>query len=151
MSHEVFMREALQLARDNIQAGGRPFGAVLVKDGRVIARAANSIHLDFDPTAHAELLAIRRASAVLGTSRLDGCVIYASGHPCPMCLAAMHLCGVEGAYFAYSNDDGEPFGLSTAAVYQQMTQPPQWQSVPLRVLRPSGEEGLYNHWQEQRS
>jgi tRNA(Arg) A34 adenosine deaminase TadA len=151
MSHEVFMREALQLARDNIEAGGRPFGAVLVKDGRVIARAANSIHLDFDPTAHAELLAIRRASAVLGMSRLDGCVIYASGHPCPMCLAAMHLCGVEGAYFAYSNDDGEPFGLSTAAVYQQMTQPPQWQSVPLRALRPSGEDGLYGYWQEQRS
>ncbi|WP_236175901.1 nucleoside deaminase [Pseudomonas pseudonitroreducens] len=151
MSHEVFMREALQLARDNIEAGGRPFGAVLVKDGRVIARAANSIHLDFDPTAHAELLAIRRASAVLGMSRLDGCVIYASGHPCPMCLAAMHLCGVEGAYFAYSNDDGEPFGLSTAAVYQQMTQPPQWQAVPLRALRPVGEEGLYKHWQELRS
>jgi len=151
MQHEVFMREALQLARDNIQAGGRPFGAVLVKDGQVIARAANSIHRDFDPTAHAELLAIRRASAVLGMSRLDGCVIYASGHPCPMCLAAMHLCGVEGAYFAYSNDDGEPFGLSTAAVYQQMTQPPQWQAMPLRALRPNGEEGLYDFWQEQRS
>ncbi|PJI50533.1 MAG: tRNA-specific adenosine deaminase [Pseudomonas sp.] len=151
MSHEVFMREALQLARDNIQAGGRPFGAVLVKDGRVIARAANAIHLDLDPTAHAELLAIRRASAVLGSSRLDGCVIYASGHPCPMCLAAMHLCGVEGAYFAYSNDDGEPFGLSTATVYQQMTQPPQWQAVSLRALRPGDENGLYEYWQEQRS
>lgn len=151
MPHEVFMREALQLARDNIQAGGRPFGAVLVKDGQVIARAANAIHRDFDPTAHAELLAIRRASAVLGSSRLDGCVIYASGHPCPMCLAAMHLCGVEGAFFAYSNDEGEPFGLSTAAVYQQMTQPPQWQALPLRALRPSGESGLYDFWQEQRS
>lgn len=151
MQHEVFMREALQLARDNIQAGGRPFGAVLVKDGQVIARAANAIHRDFDPTAHAELLAIRRASAVLGSSRLDGCVIYASGHPCPMCLAAMHLCGVEGAFFAYSNDEGEPFGLSTAAVYQQMTQPPQWQALPLRALRPSGESGLYDFWQEQRS
>jgi len=151
MPHEVFMREALQLARDNIQAGGRPFGAVLVKDGQVIARAANAIHRDFDPTAHAELLAIRRASAVLGSSRLDGCVIYASGHPCPMCLAAMHLCGVEGAFFAYSNDEGEPFGLSTAAVYQQMTQPPQWQALPLRALRPSGESGLYGFWQEQRS
>lgn len=147
MQHEVFMREALQLARNNIEAGGRPFGAVLVKDGEIIARAANSIHLDHDPTAHAELLAIRRASAKLGMPRLDGCVIYASGHPCPMCLAAMHLCGVEAAYFAYSNDDGEPFGLSTAAVYQQMTQPPQWQAVPLRALRPAGEDGLYARWQ----
>ncbi|MFV3332404.1 nucleoside deaminase [Pseudomonas sp. NY15437] len=151
MSHEVFMREALQLARDNIEAGGRPFGALVVKDGRVIARAANSIHLDADPTAHAELLAIRRASAHLASPRLEGCVIYASGHPCPMCLAAMHLCGVAGAYFAYSNDDGEPFGLSTAAVYQQMTQPPQWQALPLLALRPSGEDGLYERWQERRS
>lgn len=151
MQHEVFMREALQLARNNIDAGGRPFGAVLVKEGEIIARAANSIHLDHDPTAHAELLAIRRGAAALGMPRLDGCVIYASGHPCPMCLAAMHLCGVEAAYFAYSNDDGEPFGLSTAAVYQQMTQPPQWQAVPLRALRPSGEDGLYDAWQESRS
>ncbi|WP_152222394.1 nucleoside deaminase [Pseudomonas sp. SCB32] len=147
MQHENFMREALQLARDNIEAGGRPFGAVLVKDGQVIARAANSIHLDCDPTAHAELLTIRQASAALGTPRLDGCVIYASGHPCPMCLAAMHLCGVEAAYFAYSNDEGEPFGLSTAKVYQQMTLPPQQQALPLRPLRPVGEEGLYARWQ----
>ncbi|WEJ70502.1 nucleoside deaminase [Pseudomonas sp. PSE14] len=147
MQHEDFMREALQLARDNIDAGGRPFGAVLVKDGQVIARAANSIHLDCDPTAHAELLTIRRAASVLGTPRLEGCVIYASGHPCPMCLAAMHLCGVEAAYFAYSNDDGEPFGLSTARVYQQMTLPPQQQALPLRPLRPVGEEGLYVRWQ----
>lgn len=150
MQHDDFMREALQLARANIEAGGRPFGAVLVKDGEIIARAANSIHLDHDPTAHAELLAIRRAAAALGVPRLDGCVIYASGHPCPMCLAAMHLCGVEAAYFAYSNDDGEPFGLSTAAVYQQMTQPPQWQALPLRLLRPAGEDGLYARWQERR-
>ena len=147
MQHEDFMREALQLARDNIDAGGRPFGAVLVKDGLVIARAANSIHLDCDPTAHAELLTIRRAASVLGTPRLEGCVIYASGHPCPMCLAAMHLCGVEAAYFAYSNDEGEPFGLSTARVYQQMTLPPQQQALPLRPLRPVGEEGLYARWQ----
>ena len=147
MQHEDFMREALQLARDNIDAGGRPFGAVLVKDGQVIARAAKSIHLDCDPTAHAELLTIRRAASVLGTPRLEGCVIYASGHPCPMCLAAMHLCGVEAAYFAYSNDDGEPFGLSTARVYQQMTLPPQQQALPLRPLRPLGEEGLYARWQ----
>ncbi|WP_207888326.1 nucleoside deaminase [Pseudomonas sp. 30_B] len=147
MQHENFMREALQLARDNIEAGGRPFGAVLIKDGQVIARAANSIHLDCDPTAHAELLTIRQASAALGTPRLEGCVIYASGHPCPMCLAAMHLCGVEAAYFAYSNDEGEPFGLSTARVYQQMTLPPQQQALPLRPLRPVGEEGLYARWQ----
>lgn len=145
-SDETFMREAVALARANVDAGGRPFGAVLVRDGQVVARAVNEIHRHQDPTAHAELLAIRKASDALGSARLDGCVIYASGHPCPMCLAAMHLCGIKAAFFAYSNDDGEAFGLSTAPIYAQMARPPQAQSVPLQPLRPSGEQGLYDDW-----
>ncbi|MGE8406609.1 MAG: nucleoside deaminase [Pseudomonas sp.] len=150
MSNEAFMREALTLARDNIQAGGRPFGAVLVHQGQVIARAVNEIHSTQDPTAHAELQAIRQASQVLGRPRLEGCEVYASGHPCPMCLAAMHLCGIERVWFAYSNEDGEPYGLSTAAIYAQMTLAPQQQSLPLRPLKPAGEDGLYQQWQQVR-
>ncbi|WP_223266736.1 nucleoside deaminase [Luteimonas gilva] len=99
-AHEDFMREAVAIARANIADGGRPFGAVIVRDGRVVARAANRIHDSHDPTAHAELLAIREASRILCSPRLDGCTIYASGHPCPMCLAAMHLCGVTAAHYA---------------------------------------------------
>lgn len=140
------MREALALARDNIGRGGRPFGAVVVRDGKVIARAANRIHETGDPTAHAELLAIRDAARMLGRTRLDGCVVYASGHPCPMCLAAMHLCGIEAVYFAYSNEDGEPHGLSTSAIYAQMSRPPHEQSLPVRALRPADEAGLYQEW-----
>ncbi|QWP75941.1 nucleoside deaminase [Lysobacter sp. K5869] len=144
--HLEFMREALALARANAAAGGRPFGAVLVRDGEVIARAANRILETGDPTAHAELLTIREAALALGLTRLDGCTIYASGHPCPMCLAAMHLCGVEAAYYAYSNEDGDAFGLSTAAVYAQMALPPAQQRLPLRRLLPDGEAGLYADW-----
>lgn len=140
------MREAIALARANLVAGGRPFGAVLVRDGEVVARAANRIHETGDPTAHAELLAIREAARMLGGPRLDGCVIYASGHPCPMCLAAMHLCGIEAVYYAYSNEEGEPYGLSTAAIYAQMTLPPQEQALPVRALRPQDEVGLYEQW-----
>ena len=146
MTDEDYMRDAVALARTNIQAGGRPFGAGLVRDGAIGARAANEIHQSHDPTAHAELLAIRRASQALGSARLDGCVIYASGHPCPMCLAAMHLCGIGRAFFAYSNEDGEPYGLSTAGIYAEMTRPPARQSVALRLLRPAGEDGLYDLW-----
>lgn len=146
MGDEDYMREAIALARANIQAGGRPFGAVLVRNDEIVARAANEIHQSQDPTAHAEMLAIRRASHVLGHARLDGCVIYGSGHPCPMCLAAMHLCGIERAYFAYSNEEGEPYGLSTAPVYAQMALPPGRQSLPLRALKPLGEHGLYDAW-----
>ncbi|MBC3483661.1 nucleoside deaminase [Pseudomonas sp. SWRI77] len=148
MSEARYMREALDLARANIKAGGRPFGAVLVYQGRVVARAVNEIHSSQDPTAHAELLAIRKAAHALGQARLDGAEIYASGHPCPMCLAAMHLCGIERAWFAYGNDEGEPYGLSTAAVYAQMTRPPQQQSLPVRALKPIGEADLYLEWQQ---
>lgn len=148
MSEARYMREALDLARANIKAGGRPFGAVLVYQGRVVARAVNEIHSSQDPTAHAEMLAIRKAAHALGQARLDGAEIYASGHPCPMCLAAMHLCGIERAWFAYGNDEGEPYGLSTAAVYAQMTRLPQQQSLPLRALKPSGEADLYLEWQQ---
>jgi tRNA(Arg) A34 adenosine deaminase TadA len=150
MSDESFMREAVALARDNIGQGGRPFGAVLVRDGKILARAVNRTHETNDPTAHAELEAIRQASAELGTPRLDGATIYASGHPCPMCLAAMHLTGVKAAFFAYSNADGEEFGLSTAKVYAEMARGPQAQSIPLRPLRPADEAGLYEDWSRKR-
>lgn len=146
MADEAHMREAIALARANIATGGRPFGAVLARDGTVIARGVNEIHCHGDPTAHAEMQAIRAASQVLGTPRLDGCTLYASGHPCPMCLAAMHLTGVAAAYFAYSNEDGDAHGLSSARVYAEMARDPQAQSLPLRPLRPAGERGLYDEW-----
>ncbi|RPE82039.1 nucleoside deaminase [Vulcaniibacterium tengchongense] len=145
-----FMREAIALARANAAAGGRPFGAVLVRDGEILARAANRIHETGDPTAHAELLAIREAASRLGP-QLDGCAIYASGHPCPMCLAAMHLSGIAAAWYAYSNEDGAPYGLSTAAIYAQLALPPAQQSLPLRRLRPPEEAGLYQQWARRRT
>ncbi|WP_372013087.1 nucleoside deaminase [Pseudoxanthomonas sp. 10H] len=151
MGHEDFMREALALARANLAAGGRPFGALLVREGQVLARAANGIHRHHDPTAHAELLAIRAASTALRSARLDGAVMYASGHPCPMCLAAMHLCGIAEAWFAYSNEEAEPHGLSTARIYAEMALPPARQErLRLRSLRPPGEHGLYGEWDARR-
>eukprot|EP01132_Coremiostelium_polycephalum_P011930 gene11930-14594_t len=87
--------------------------AVQLAKANVLVEAVNEIHLSRDPTAHAEMLAIRAASQQLGP-RLDGCVIYASGQPCPMCLSAMHLCGISRVVFAASNDVAAPFGLSTA-------------------------------------
>ena len=106
--HEQFLRTAVQLARDNIDAGGRPFGAVVVMDNAVIATGVNRIIETRDPTSHAELNAIRGASQAMGSPNLAGCVVYASGHPCPMCLAAMRLCGITEVYYAYSNEDAAP-------------------------------------------
>jgi tRNA(Arg) A34 adenosine deaminase TadA len=152
---EVFMSspkdhllEAIGLARDNVRRGGRPFGAVVVKDGQVIARGVNEMLATHDPTAHAELLALRAAGRALGTPRLDGCAVYASGQPCPMCFAAIRMAGIEQVAFAYSNADGAPYGLSTAAIYAELAGPPAEQRLkPVHMPAQSGGPvELYELW-----
>ncbi len=139
------LQRAIALARTNVAAGGRPFGAVLTRNGAVLVEAVNEIHLSQDPTAHAELLAIRKASQQLG-ARLNGCVIYASGQPCPMCLSAMYLCGVERVVFAASNEMAAPFGLSTAAIGQQVGLPVSEQRLPIEHLPDAAMTALYHQW-----
>lgn len=149
MADEVrFLSDAIELARNNIDKGGRPFGAVLVRDGVVIARAVNEIHSSNDPTSHAEMNALRAASRTLGTPDLSGSTVYASGHPCPMCMAAMRLSGVERVFFAYSNDEGAPFGLSTSAICDDLAKPLAEQSMTIRhvPVRPEGHADLYVEW-----
>jgi guanine deaminase len=126
---------------------GRPFGAVLVKDGRLVATGVNSVLSNHDPTAHAELEAIRAAARAQQNPRLDGHVMYASGHPCPMCLAAMYLAGIRKAFYAYSNEEAEPFGLSTKHVYTELAKPLSEQAMQLehRPLRLPGQD-LYEAW-----
>ena len=147
-AHEPFLIQAIDLARRNVEEqGGRPFGAVLVRDGAVIATGVNQMGATGDPTAHAELQAIRAASRDLGTLRLDGCIVYASGHPCPMCLAAMTMIGIDAVYYAHSNEDGAPFGLSTAGVYAELAKPLGDQAMTIRHLpvRMQGTD-LYALW-----
>ena len=143
-----FLCEAIDLAHANLESGGRPFGAVVVKDGAVIATGVNEILKTNDPTAHAELTAIRAASRKLGSPSLAGCAVYASGHPCPMCMAAMRLAGVSEVTYAYSNDDGAPYGLSTAAIYADLAKPFAEQSMAIRYLPVRKEAGpdLYAEW-----
>ena len=144
---ERFLCEAIDLARENLRNGGRPFGAVVVKDGVVIATGVNEVTAVQDPTAHAELQAIRAASRALGSLRLDGCAIYASGQPCPMCLAAMHVTGIGEVTYAYSSEDAEPYGLSRADIYAEMAKPLAQQSIKATYLpvRPDG-SNLYEMW-----
>jgi tRNA(Arg) A34 adenosine deaminase TadA len=145
-----FLSEAIELARANIANGGRPFGAVLVRNGAAIVTAVNEIHTTNDPTSHAEMNAIRAASRKLGTPDLTGSAIYASGHPCPMCMAAMRLAGVNRVFYAYSNDDGAPFGLSTTAIYEDLAKPFAEQSMTIRYtpVRPEHKMDLYAEWTE---
>lgn len=138
------LEQAVQLAFENIERGGRPFGAVLARDGEVIATGVNDMAATNDPTSHAELNAIRAASRKLGTPNLGGVVVYASGHPCPMCLAAMRMCGVRAVYFAHSNEDAEPFGLSTAAVYADLAKPFADQLMKIELVPLKSD--LYERW-----
>ena len=143
-----FLEEAIALALDNVKSGGRPFGAVVVKDGKVIARGVNRIQADNDPTAHAELLALRAAGLALQSPRLDGCSVYASGQPCPMCLAAMRMAGIGDIKFAYSNEQAEPFGLSTAVIAKELAKPIDQQAGLSYTHSPVGDGKLYQVWQD---
>lgn len=148
-----FLCEAIALAEANMETGGRPFGAVIVKDGAVLATGVNEILSTNDPTAHAELMALRAASQALGSPNLAGCAVYASGHPCPMCMAAMRLAGVGEVYYAYSNEDGAPYGLSTAAVYADLAKPFGEQSMKISYVpvRPEAHADLYAEWKRRQA
>ena len=154
MNNETkFLNEAIELARANIGEGGRPFGAVLVHDGQVVATGVNHIHATHDPTAHAEMTAIRAASRKLGSPDLSGSTVYASGHPCPMCMAAMRMAGVTEVVYAYSNEDGAPFGLSTAAIYADLAKPFSEQAMTIRhvPVRSEGAVAIYEQWARDRT
>jgi len=144
-----FLDAAIALARGNVERGGRPFGALVVKDGAVIATGVNMILASNDPTAHAEMSAIRAASQALASPDLSGCIVYASGHPCPMCLAAMRMAGVGEVAFAYSNEDGAPFGLSTAAIYDELRLPFAEQKMAIRHVgaTDAAAPAIYTEWQ----
>lgn len=146
--HQRFLAEAIELAYSNVEKGGRPFGAVVVKSGNAIAAGVNEILRTNDPTSHAELNAIRAASQKLYSANLAGCTVYASGHPCPMCMAAMRLAGISEVVYAYSNEDGAPYGLSTASIYAELAKPFAEQSMRIRYqpVRLESRTDLYAEW-----
>jgi guanine deaminase len=150
---DIFLQEALRLAYDNVAQGGRPFGAVVVKDGKVVATGVNEILATNDPTAHAELTALRKAGAALGAPDLLGCTVYASGQPCPMCMAAMRMAGVSAVAYAYSNEDGAPHGLSTAAIAAEFARPAAEQALKAAYVRTRApaRPDLYAVWEQRQA
>ncbi|WPK11028.1 nucleoside deaminase [Lysinibacillus louembei] len=117
--HKQFMAQAIKLAEENAAQGKQPFGAVLVKDGEVVATAVNNVEATLDPTAHAETLAVKEACQKLQTFDLSGMVMYASGEPCPMCLGTMYLTNITEVYYANAC---HPEGLS-ASIYAELKLP----------------------------
>jgi tRNA(Arg) A34 adenosine deaminase TadA len=115
-----FMEMAINLSIENIDSGGGPFGAVIVKDGEIIATGANRVVPNSDPTAHAEVMAIRNACAKLGTFQLTGCTVYSSCEPCPMCLSALYWAGVSRICYGNTKDDAKAINFDDSFIYDQL-------------------------------
>ncbi|MFP3859560.1 MAG: nucleoside deaminase [Bacteroidales bacterium] len=119
-SDEKFLQEAIELSKDNQDNGGGPFGAVIVKNGEVIARSGNTVTKDNDPTAHAEINAIRKASEKLQDFELKGCVLYSSCEPCPMCLGAIYWARLDRLCFAATREDAKDAGFDDSFIYKEI-------------------------------
>ncbi len=118
---EDFMREAIRLSIENVESGkGGPFAAVIVKEGKIIASAVNEVTATNDPTAHAEVVAIRKACSTLNSFQLDGCEIYCSCEPCPMCLGAIYWARAEKIYFANTKEDAAAIDFDDKFIYDEI-------------------------------
>ena len=117
---KLFMREAIRLANESVERGGGPFGAVIVKDGEVVAGNSNSVTIDNDPTAHAEVNTIREACRKLRTFDLSGCTIYTSCEPCPMCLGAIMWANIGDVYYGCNSHDTADIGFRDQTFYEQL-------------------------------
>jgi guanine deaminase len=123
--NKKFMRKAIALSIQNIEKGGGPFGAVIVKDGKVIATGVNRVTRNTDPTAHAEVTAIRKASKKLGTFDLAGCDIYTSCEPCPMCLGAVYWAHLDRMYYGNTKADAKNIGFDDSFIYDEIELKPE--------------------------
>jgi tRNA(Arg) A34 adenosine deaminase TadA len=127
-----FMARAIQLSLDNVLSGrGGPFGAVIVKNNAILAEGANEVTSTHDPTAHAEVMAIRRACQKLGTFELQGCEIYSSCEPCPMCLGAIYWARLSRIYFANDEADAARIGFDDSLIYRELSQPHEQRRIPM--------------------
>jgi guanine deaminase len=129
------MLRAIQLATENVRNGrGGPFGAVIVKDGSVIATGTNQVTASNDPTAHAEVVAIRSACQVVGHFHLEGCDVYTSCEPCPMCLAALYWSHCRAIYYGNSAADAAKIGFDDSFLYEEVKRASQDRRIPIRQM-----------------
>ncbi len=146
--HETHLREAIQLAMAGSARGnGGPFGAVVVRDGEVLGRGWNRVLVDQDPTAHAEVVAIRAACSALGDFHLAGAVIYASCEPCPMCLAAAYWARVERIYFGCQSQDAAAIGFADDFIRHELPLPADQRSLPLIPLLRDEALEVFRAWE----
>ncbi len=147
-SHATFMRRAIELSRKEMRAGaGGPFAAVIVLDGEIVGEGWNKVTSTNDPTAHAEVSAIRDACERLGTFSLDGAVMYASCEPCPMCLAAIFWARISKLYYANSTDDAAAIGFDDREIYHQIVLDDAQRDIPMERLLESEAIEVFREWE----
>lgn len=134
MKQEDFMREAIRLSIENVKNGGGPFGAIIVKEGEIIATGVNRVTDSCDPTAHAEVSAIRAAATKLQTFNLSGCEIYTSCEPCPMCLGAIYWARLDKIYYGNNKSDAKEIGFDDSFIYDELALRPENRKLPSEIL-----------------
>jgi tRNA(Arg) A34 adenosine deaminase TadA len=130
----LFIRRAIELSLENVRRGRGPFGAVITKDGKIISESCNQVTLINDPTAHAEIGAIREAARKLNTFNLSGCSIYVSCEPCPMCLGAIYWARIDKVFFANTRFDAEDIGFDDSIIYEEISRPMNERKIEFKQL-----------------
>ena len=139
---------AVKLAGDGIKEGNGPFGAIVTREGKIISEACNVVVKSHDPTAHAEIMAIRKASDSLGTHDLSDCVIYTSCEPCPMCLGAIYWSGIKKVVYASDRISAESAGFSDSYIYKEIVLEPALRSISFIQIPDSGGEEVFAKWKD---
>ena len=151
MTNEELMQRAIRLSEESVKKGGGPFGAVIAKDGVVVAEASNSVTLDNDPTAHAEVNAIRQATRALKTFNLEGCEIFTSCEPCPMCLGAIYWAHLDKIYYANDRKDADKIGFDDDFIYEEIGRSVSDRHKPMVSLLRDEALGAFRLWEENTS
>lgn len=146
MMKEELMRRAIELSENSVRNGGGPFGAVIAKDGEIVAEGSNNVTIDNDPTAHAEICTIRKACQKLNTFDLSGCVIYTSCEPCPMCLGAIYWAHLDKIYYANDRNDAGKIGFDDDFIYEEIALEPQCRKKPSEILLRNEAKNAFKMW-----
>ena len=145
--HSKFMLEAIRLSIDNVEQGnGGPFGAIVVKDGKIIAHGSNQVTSSNDPTAHAEVVAIRAACKVLNTFQLNGCEIYTTCEPCPMCLGAIYWARPDKLFYANSKEDAARINFDDQFIYEEIAKPVEGRKLFTRQILRDEALAAFEKW-----
>lgn len=148
MTKEELMRKAIELSVENVKNGGGPFGAVIAREGEIIATGVNRVTANCDPTAHAEVSAIRAAATQLGTFDLSGCEIYTSCEPCPMCLGAIYWAHLDRMYYGNNKHDAAAIGFDDAFIYEELDLKSENRKLPSEILLHEEALAAFKAWED---